>query len=354
MKISDMVNQLLKVLPTQTDAFSEKQSVTLSYSGGLVTATTPLAHNVTTGKKINISGANFPTSISSITRVGDIATATTATDHDLTEGYHPTVNIEGADQTEYNGDKVLLEVKNRRTFTFTVTGSPATPATGALILNEDRLGYNGYHVATVTSPTTLTYPISTAPNGDSSGEIKTGLRISGGVAYDRVLASYTAQGANKAWLFVVPQPSRVSRSTSEKTDAINFISQGSNVHILELESFSLYVFLPSKDIAGEAAYDTIQDLMPKIYASLVGYMPPSLLAQDRYSGVTPTENGFHDYNGAFYIHYIDFQLVRAIGADDVFVDDESVAFRDITMTSLNDFNENLTVAQVDLDKEQLP
>lgn len=64
-----------------------------------------------------------------ITRIGTIATATTAVDHLL--GSNVEVTIADADQTEYNGAQAI-QVTGSNTFTFPVAGSPTTPATGTI------------------------------------------------------------------------------------------------------------------------------------------------------------------------------------------------------------------------------
>ena len=67
-------------------------------------------------------------SITSITRSGSTATAT-ATAHGLVNG--ELITIAGANQSEYNGD-FNITVTDADHFTYTVTGTPATPATGTL------------------------------------------------------------------------------------------------------------------------------------------------------------------------------------------------------------------------------
>jgi hypothetical protein len=55
------------------------------------------------------------------------------------------VNIRGAAETDYNGD-FIVTVTDANTFTYTVSGSPATPATGTIIANngpEVRDSYEG-------------------------------------------------------------------------------------------------------------------------------------------------------------------------------------------------------------------
>ena len=73
-------------------------------------------------------------SISSLTRTGTTATAVTTSEHLLATGM--TVTISGADQTDYNGS-VEIVVVDATTFTYTVSGSPTTPATGTILVASD-------------------------------------------------------------------------------------------------------------------------------------------------------------------------------------------------------------------------
>jgi DNA/RNA endonuclease YhcR with UshA esterase domain len=67
-----------------------------------------------------------------ITRVGATATATTAIAHGYKTG--DVVYISGATAPEYNG-AFTITVTGTTTFTFTVSGTPATPATGTILVN---------------------------------------------------------------------------------------------------------------------------------------------------------------------------------------------------------------------------
>jgi hypothetical protein len=71
-----------------------------------------------------------PISITSITRSGSIATATVASTTALADG--DVADISGAIQPEYNGSFVI-GIASGTTFTFTVEGAPATPATGTIV-----------------------------------------------------------------------------------------------------------------------------------------------------------------------------------------------------------------------------
>jgi len=70
-----------------------------------------------------------PVNVSTITRAGQVATVTTAAPHGLNDG--EPVTIAGANQSQYNG---IFQISNISTtqFSYVVTGSPATPATGTI------------------------------------------------------------------------------------------------------------------------------------------------------------------------------------------------------------------------------
>lgn len=71
--------------------------------------------------------------ITILTRSGDIAEAITASDHNYGSGM--SVTISGVDQTEYNGT-FTITVTDINKFQYTVSGSPATPATGTDKLSD--------------------------------------------------------------------------------------------------------------------------------------------------------------------------------------------------------------------------
>jgi hypothetical protein len=78
--------------------------------------------------------------VTSITRASATATAT-LTAHGYTTA--DTINIRGATQTEYNGDYVIT-VTGANTFTYVVSGTPATPATGTIIANKGPIIESSY------------------------------------------------------------------------------------------------------------------------------------------------------------------------------------------------------------------
>jgi len=80
--------------------------------------------------------------IASITRAGTVATVTTAAPHTFDTGDY--VTLSGVTPAAYNGE-VPITVTGPSSFTFTVAGSPATPATvpGAVVFTSDAQGGQG-------------------------------------------------------------------------------------------------------------------------------------------------------------------------------------------------------------------
>lgn len=123
-------------------------------------------------------------SVSSLTRSGATVTATTANNHGLASG--ASVTISGAVETGYNGTYTIT-VTGLDTFTYTITTTPSTPATGTILA-----GFTGVTLAITSStlgstvnldadaPLTLQSPISGV---DNTGYVTYG-GVSGGTAQE--------------------------------------------------------------------------------------------------------------------------------------------------------------------------
>ncbi len=86
----------------------------------------------TTISEVNILRAAAVHPITSLTRSGTTATATTAGAHGLAT--NDSISIFGADLPAYNRVSTLITVTGSTTFTYTgVSGNPATPATGTIL-----------------------------------------------------------------------------------------------------------------------------------------------------------------------------------------------------------------------------
>lgn len=113
-----------------------------SNSSGQLVATGTVGGTIGVGETLTAEGKEFTVtsggtintqslSITSITRSGGVATATTASEHNLSS-FVP-VTLSGADQAEYNVTDTAIVVTGLNSFTYQVAGSPVTPATGTLL-----------------------------------------------------------------------------------------------------------------------------------------------------------------------------------------------------------------------------
>ena len=115
--LQDSVNMRLDRGVAQTRRGSKRLTDTVGTTGA------PLTLDFTLGTD---------KSVTSITRATATATVN-CTAHGFTSGDQ--VNIRGANQAEYNGDFIITKLTDD-TFTYTVSGTPATPATGTIIAND--------------------------------------------------------------------------------------------------------------------------------------------------------------------------------------------------------------------------
>lgn len=118
--------------PPNAPDSSSGQLVATGTVGGAIAPTDTLTASgqeftVTTGGTIAVQSL----SVTSITRSGTTATATTATPHGLSS-FVP-VTMSGAGESEYNVLDAEITVTGLNTFTYEVSGSPATPASGTLL-----------------------------------------------------------------------------------------------------------------------------------------------------------------------------------------------------------------------------
>ena len=91
------------------------------------------ANAVTTPVGSRFRADLFSGSVTGITRTSTTATATTASAHKYVVGDR--VIISGAGEAAYNITATILTVPSTTTFTFTVAGSPDTPATGTILVD---------------------------------------------------------------------------------------------------------------------------------------------------------------------------------------------------------------------------
>lgn len=116
-----------------------------------------------------------PISVNSITRSGDLAIVTISAGHDFEDGM--AITISGANEAEYNVTSRILKLSST-TLAYRVLGSPASPATGTILVqgtvpagqviifftrdNDDSIIPSGAEVAEVDAAIQAIRPVNTA------------------------------------------------------------------------------------------------------------------------------------------------------------------------------------------------
>lgn len=223
-------------------------------------------------------------SVTGITRTGSTATV------DLTaHGYstNQTIRTAGAVEAEYNGD-FIITVVDPDTYTYTVTGAPATPATGTItaqrIIGITRSGttatvntgqvhglstghisaiagavetdYNGDFQITVLTTSTFTYTVSGSPTTPATGTITVGRVYWGTTGYPNC-GTFFEQRMILGGVFTHPQTIFGSESGvilnmvtgTADSDPFEFVLAAATSRILHLAATDLLVvFTYDKEI----------------------------------------------------------------------------------------------------------
>lgn len=361
MKLADIKSQLIVQLPKLTNAFSDTVAVTIiTRTGSVATVTTASPHGLTTGRQVVISGAEMPVPVTSLTRVGSVATGVTSEGHDLTELWNEDARIEGADQAAYNLtlDRDGFDSPNRLTFKYSVSGTPTTPATGTILLYDGKnRGYNGLKTVTVTGTNTFTFAVTGTPISPAKGTIliHKGFRIAHSVDFNRFLEVYSKQpDQTKVWLCVVMGDTTASASRFLQNDATDLHSPMTEYRQKLIERFSIYIIIPTtEELAGAEGRDRVETLKSPIFRSILGVKFPSYLSLSQQYGATFVTSQFVEYNGAYYVHEMQFEQVAQLVQEDLANTQETVAFRDITLQFQNENNSVIMTSDINLDDEPI-
>src|SRR5574343_621820 len=114
-----------KLIPDATTIANQVTNVAASVKQASLVSATITPYGAPTTAQAALAGT-----VTSITRVGTLATVTMSTPHGLTTGR--LVNISGASDILYNGD-FKITVLSTTVFTYQMTGTPAANATGTLV-----------------------------------------------------------------------------------------------------------------------------------------------------------------------------------------------------------------------------
>lgn len=362
MLCSDIIKHIANYLPRYSSLFSITLPVqSVAIVGNDVDITFTAAHNLTTGDQITISNVLVNTEIDTLTFNADnTVTATTLTDHDLTEKWQTTITLANSTVSAVNGTFTLLTVPNRRTFTYSFTLGAQTPPFGTVYLleNIENNLINGVHSVTVLSTTEIRVTVTgnTFTNIDASNlAVNTGVNVSGATNIERLTDAYESQTPIEPWLFVVLDDVTIGKSRGAPLDSLQNQGNQNSWNIEQIAEFTTYVFIPSSDkITGRDARDKSEVLRSALYKTLINAnFDNGLAASTPVSNVVPVGDGIVAYSEAYYLHQYKWQQVSQITSSDVGNFGSTRAFRDLDMRILNSFGENLTSDLINLDDQPL-
>lgn len=373
MRCADIVDHLQRRLPMLTDQFSDVIAISsIVHAGTTATITTATNHGLAVGSAPTIFGARTPVAVASITHaaLATFAVVTTSEDHDLTLYRTFTdgnvVEVDGANEAEFEGVRTIVAVPNRRTLHIAVDPAAPAAATGTIRLlgasNYFRNVRGRYAVATVVSPTVFTVQHTAASDlGTLIGPafLRTPARITGAidaVAAGRSFSQEAGGAASKPWAFVVLGDVTAVRNRSAPAEAyaVNQLSGGWTQFVLQ--PFRILVALPNTvDERGRTARDLAEDLFGPICRAILGASFSTGLAHPAPSAfVNFTGHGAEGSEpGAFYVHEYAFEQLGQITIDDTVLNEDHVAFRDIAVEIGNDVGASTVAVDVDLDEVPL-
>ena len=258
MKLNDLVKLAQKKLPLYTEQFSSSiPVVSLTSTGNICTLSTgEVPHGLEVGEEFIVEGAKRENRIVSLTQNHGLGRLVTEFAHQVTKntplraGDSTHITIIGANEEQFNGTFLIMDIPNSNVIEFDISSSAPTVASGNPILAEDTYSnYNGRQVVkTVEDDFTITFetervPDTANPIGDIS--IRNGVRISGEYSIDHCIEAYEAVGTNELWGFCVLNGANVSKSRVNKTDAIATVEMGTDIRVELVQDFDFFIIIPT-------------------------------------------------------------------------------------------------------------
>lgn len=377
MKISPLLQQFWQYLPRFTNLFTATISITsLTATGGTATAVS-VGHGLLTGAAVNITGAVQIADVSSAFYDNDTGIFTLETtqnhghqvDFDFKRGAPAdlgstppkpvTVEIEGFNESEFNGAFTQLTVPNRKKLTCQLAvGIGLTPSGSGKILNYSFNPLIGIKTITVLDVDTFTYPIETTATIDTTGNILAHhqFRIQAAINNERAVAMYTKQASSSGnpdnsnfLLFLTYGAQTVSKERLILNDTNTTIRGGTRRRQRLIDTFNVVVFAPtSNELAAVATRDKMDDVEVAIFRTML-YLP----TEDRFDSA---ENFFYNfdsatdvfYNGAYLVRQWVFQAQYDITDLDGFNDAKRVPFLDINGSLNEEFQLSIDLDEVPL------
>jgi hypothetical protein len=351
MKITPLVQLGLLRIPALTDLFSDAlpvASLTVS-AGNSAVVTTSAKHGLTIGSKLNLAviDALTPNPIiaaelmpaGGLYMTGDVL-LTTQFEHTLTTTPDATnytawdafAILAGFGIVGLDGNRQLVSVPAQNMLVVRPSGPITLPGSvpGGAVLNQ-RLERDiiGFHSATVTSTTALTFPTPASITRSytvTNPKVATNIRILGAVDFDHAQYHFTrdneAEAAvfDQAWLFITPtQRARLARDRNSHSDAVTEDQPGTFIRQLLMDGFTAFAVLPAERYAGavgcmDIAQGPIFTAMLRTFNGL--RLPYTELAMANSHIAQLTSHGVVKYNRANYWHSYTFDVSAYLSIDD--------------------------------------
>ena len=259
MKLSDLVKQAQNKLPLYTDYFSDRVKVTSLTNDGqstVCTLETEDAHSLQVGADFTIQGAKVKNRIVSLTQTHGLGRIVTEFNHQVTKntplrkGDSTHIPIQGAEQEEYNGTFLIMDIPNCNVIEFSIDKNAPATATGNPYITQDcYANYNGRHtVSAVVDDNTVQFDMGSIPDAQTAvGDIyiRTGVRISGEYSIEHALEAYEQNDTDELWGICVLDGANISKSRVNKTDAIATVMSGLDVRAELVQDFNFFVIIPT-------------------------------------------------------------------------------------------------------------
>jgi hypothetical protein len=353
MKLLDIVQQLRVILPKHTDKFSTViNTINIDATNNIATITTDVPHKLKNNETVTLVGYSTKTFLESVSQDGLLFTFTTSTDHDLTEEWQNQISLNGFDSTDWNGVISLYKVPNRRTLVVRSTNSIPSLNTNEFFY-EDRIdGINGQHIVTVINSSSFTITGDFLDGSYNGGTINSKVRIVGSISMERFLDHYTEQTIQDLYMCVVMDDADVSKDRNTYSDAIATPVTGSEIRLLLVDGFSVYIFgNTSKDIGAQQMIDICRhELMLPILKSVYGARFSTGLSNETDFRTVFTGSGLALYDKSKYVHVYKFEMSMEITEDDTVEREDTRAYRD-TVQSLKVDEQYMTIT---VDQDSIP
>lgn len=337
MKSQDVLKQLYATLPALTDKFSGDVGIlSVSANGSnVVTVETSAPHALQNGSYVNIRDVFYPTPVESASRLLDKLFITTLEDHDFTLKYQGSAELLGSNEPEFVGEFSVLDVPNRRQIICEIEDSGAVDATGSVVLIE-KTGFkknqlNGFKHITLIDETHFSFVIDAALTFSySGGVVTTGYRMATAIDLESIIKMYTAEQLDDFWLFVVVGDVVASKDRRNNSDAVYVSNNPAGYRQESVHNLSIYVLATtSTSLSAGSVRDDMEDIAKALMKSVCGFkVDNGTSSRDYYSMVFESHRTAF-YNDAIYAHVFNYQSVGQITEQDIFANDNSVAFRDV-------------------------